>query len=920
MGQNRWIYPSFNAGQVRPAYAARPGTDECNFGVQEATNCRITADGSLTQAPGSELVAIAPGGSGSPQPRIFPYVVDNDEYVIMITADDNVPGVQTGGIFLYEKSGGEWTSTPSTTWAFPASVSNVDPYVSFGMAGSYWGHPYNESDLAGLRHVQYEDKLFILSPNHPPILIQREKNQLGGFEYWRVDYYPFRDGGGEIGSKNRGTTIAVTGLNGDTVDTDGQVLTANKGIFDKGLADTNDTYTVSAVTGTFLLGAIYRAGDLKVNSIDENGYGGFFSVQNVVSSTKVETQTITPFTGTTRDYSDQSQWAGPWLRTDDLVTIGAVPGLATGARTILPDAQVNLDPYEDLGCIIQNEEGGTKKFLLYIGYDPVGDEHNFVNIGNPISGSNWSGVPKWEIEDRRGFMMIEFDPAAPERARISSPDLEALPDGHETLYENLQWKGIDNTDLNVGGPVYVNGGIFRVDSREEWDNQGITELTGGWGGVWERAPLSAGPVSSWGWGPSKGAGFPDVGAVHQRRLVLGGYKRPGAALAISAAGNPFDMEALRSPGLEDGPLNFVLSDARDERVRVLESFTTLFISTDFGEYQLEGVPLSSTSIGVSKVSQYGSRNAGKARVGSSVLWATADGRGLRETKRDFNTSGFLSSDLLSSSDVLDEGDTIDKIVQLGGAETQIFIKTTNQKLILLSHNEERGVKGFTKYGDVTTSGGRVHKVVDIMELRDDNAQRDQTIWALTDRGSISGTPNEYFLERFDPDIVGRRRSTHTNLSTTQILNATNYSSLPAVEVFIDGVYRGRFQANITGTMDISSLGLATAPASVELAIPTDMTVGLHVIPFNTANGPTAAKKFNIRLVSVFIEGSFGGKVQGKQVKPVDTTQANTAFTGWVSVPSSGGSSGINPRINITTEHPLRFRLAAVAFDGTMQTS
>ena len=917
---NRWLYQGFNAGQVRPAYAARPGTDECNFGVQAATNCRLTSEGSLTQAPGSELLAIAPGGSGSPQPRIFPYVVDNDEYIIMITADDEIPANQSGGIYLYEKVGGAWSSTPSTLWALPSSVPNVDPYVSFGTAGVNWGHPYSESDLEGLRHVQFEDKLFILSANHPPILIQREKNQLGGFEYWRVDYYPFRDGGGEIGSKNRGTTITVTDIaGGTTITTNGQTLTANKGIFNKRLADTSDTYTVSGLVDTFLLGAIYRVGDLKMNAIDENGYGGFFSVQNVVSDKVVETQTITPFTATTRDYSNPEQWAGPWLQTDDLVTIGAVPATGTGVRFSLPDAQVNLDPYDDLGCIIQNDEGGTKKFVLYIGYDPVGDQHNFVNIGNPISGSNWSGVPKWEIEDRRGFMMIEFDPAAPERARISSPDLEALPDGHEELYENLQWKGIDNTDLNVGGPVYVNGGIFRVDDREEWDNQGITELTGGWGGVWERAPLSAGPVSSWGWGPSKGAGFPDVGVVHQRRLVLGGYKRPGAALTISATGNPFDMEALRSSGLESGPLNFRISDARDERIRVLESFTTLFISTDYGEYQLEGLPLSSTSIGVSKVSQYGSRNAGKARVGSVILWATADGRGIRETKRDFNTTGFLSSDLLASSDVLDEGDTIAQIAQLGGAETQIFIRTTNNKLILLSHNEERGVKGFTKYGDTTRVDGRVHRFIDIMELRDDNAQRDQTIWALTDRGSDAGTPGEYFVERFDPDLIGRRRGFHTNVTATSIVNATNYALLET-EVFIDGVYRGRFEGDITGTMDISSLGLSSPPTSVELAIPMDMNIGLHVIPFNTAEGPTAAKKFNIRLVNVFIEGSFGGKVEDKRVKFVDTTRNNTPFTGWVAVPGSGGSSGLNPEINITTEHPLRFKLAAVVLDGTKQTS
>lgn len=903
MGANRWQYESFKAGQVRAPFAARPSSREAQDGVQEATNARILPDGSLTQAPGSEFFLELPEGLPG---RIFPYISDNEEYLIVVTAGASV---SEGGIWLYGKTGGVWSSSPRQLWALqtPGGL----PYVGAGGVGDHYGVPYVSTDLDSLSHVQFEDKLFILSPSHPPILIQKEKNQLGGFEYWNVDHHPFTDGGGEIGTKARNTTVVATGISGTVPDPAGTTLTANRGIFSKELEENALTYTVSGIVGDWILGAIYRVGDLKADTADNTGWGNFFSIQKVNSPTEALAQTLTPFTATERNYDNPEQWCGPWTRTITQATLGAVPATGTAVSFTLPAAQCNLDPHDDLGIIIEQSEGGTKKFVIVLGYNPTLDEFSFANIGNPITGSNWTSTFVWRHASPKDMVVIDSVPegAPNDQSRVSWYDLEALPEGHETPYENGQYKDFTTSATDLGGPVYANGGIFRVEAREDWDNGGITELSGSYTGRWVRHPLSAGPVTGWGWGPSVGAGFADVGVVHQRRLALAGYKRPGSALAISAVGEPTDMEALRSAGFDSGPLNFAVSDARDERIRILESFTTLFIGSDFGEYELDGVPLTNSNIGISKVSAYGSRRAGHARVGPKVLWASSDGRGLRETRRDDRTSGFLSEDLMVMTSVLQDGDYIEQMVQLGGSETQVFIRTANGELLLLSHNEENGTKGFTR-----VPGQDGDTLIDLIELRDDDAARSQTVWGLWETGD-----GRYFVERYDTGLVGFRRITTNSVSQSSISGLNQHSSRE-VDVLIDGVYKGRYTVGATGIIDITNLNLSSVPSQATVMLPCDINVGLHVYPFVGADGPTAGKKFQIRLVNVFIESSYGGKVEGAQVRHVSTTSSNTPFTGWVAVPGSGGSSGLFPIINITTEHPLRFILGGVVLDGTKQTS
>jgi len=929
MGVNRWLYESFGAGQVSEQYAARPSTPECKGGLRLAKNARITPDGSVTQAPGSDLFVSAFG-----ETKVVPYIQGNEEYMLVIL-DDHAGAPVQRGIWLFGKDGNdEWDATPISLWSKP----DIDtrPYVTHGAFQGNdqfdsFPHPWTDEEILELTYVQHEDDLFILHNNHPPVQIRKEKNELGGLDYWFCSYYPFKDGGGEIGTKNRETTVTLTGTGANQgPDINGRAtLTSSRPLFTQNMEE-RDTinYSHTSPNGNISvpMGAIFRAGDVKNNTTQNNlGWGDFFMVEEVVSRTEANVVSVIDRASSTSEYGDPSVWAGPWFRTEETVSIGA--GFNTAATPALSTmsfnadmADIDLDPYDDIGVII---EGGRARpnsgFVLFAAYHESTDQGLFINIGRGNAGATWDSLTAyiWRPENPKKMAIIQNEAEKIETSVdlswVTFPDLNALPDDHEILYENLRWKGYSTSDLNVGGPVFVGGGMFRPISRATWVNGTDTELTGRYEGYWETLPTALGPIHGWGWGPSKGAGFPDVGVVHQRRLVLGGYKVPGAALTISSTGNPLEMNALGFSGFAEGPMNFRLSEAREERVRVLESFGSLFISTDYGEYQLEGTPLSALSISVSKISSYGSRNTGTARVGENVLWGTTDGRGLRETRRDFNTSGFLSPDLMASTSVLRDNEYIEQVVQMSGRETQIFIRTSLGRLILLSHHEERGVKGFT-YVD------RPDLLEDLVVIRDDDAARSQTVWGVW----RNTTTERRVIERFDLDVVGFRRW-YPNPSAGEVtvneITVPNELAGYNVQVIVNGQYGGLYNAS-GPLIDISALGLTSTPAptEVQLILPCNLDVGLHVVPFMTAEGPTAAKKFMVKMVNVFTRNSYGGTVEGMQVQQLPTMTALSPFTGWQAIPGSGGSPGINPVVNVLTAEPFRFELNSVLLDGTQQTS
>lgn len=1018
MGANKWQQSRFGAGQVKPSYVPRPDTRECIEGVQLAQNARILQDGSLTQSFGTDVVKILSDAGNSYPHKIIPYVVGDEEYMILVWLK-TVVAEPRARISIYGKTDGVWDTAPLPGWYY-LPTSKLLPLVGF--SGDHYSptqtaktdfpiYSYTPADVELLSHVQVADRVFILSENHPPFMVRKGAVKgpeiFGDHRFWDVRAWPYsEDGGGRLRSSFQDLNVTVTGEQSPQPNsTNFAILNCDRPFFlRRWFSDFQDPEVFPVPTDAELdrefrdvngavlpLGAIFRVGaisnDFLPNQTLRNSVGNFVTAQEWRSPTDVKCRTVAGYADMTQEYSF-GEFAGPWVRSYEgssdsprrfngiiIPELETSPfndpffnsdGLITQEPVWVYKNSANLTEernYGSSGDLLPSDVGkvlvidklnpnpigsstapqatlvqqafqaysngpGNRLFFLYVeeyesGSSPTGLEDGprfkLRNIGlnikrgdmpyTPSSGTDerfneYSGEV-WSLESPEEHISLQsvdkkYQVGGLDKIYTESP--APWPDGHESVYEDSRYSDRYDHSLGLGGPVYLGKhGCFRLTDRVGEINQ--------WTGSWQRKPHSIGTIRGWGIGPSRATGFPSVGAEHQGRLVLSGYKDPGAALTISATGSPLSMDPNDWIGRDDAPISIIMSEARGQRVRVLESFETLFVSTDYGEWNLEGLPLTPSTTSLTKISSYGSSACGAVRMGSVVLWVGSDGKSVYETRRDRDRLGYISEDILQRTSVLSPGDRVVQVVQSHGKDSMVFARTANGELLYYINMPEYEVKGWTKA--LLPEG---HKLSDLMVIRDDDSAPSQSVY-----GTIVSTDGGYpAIEKFSSATIGYRKSSALDWSIIEGEADLSYAG-KTVEVWVDGVWRGRSEVGLDARFSLTEFNLTSRPDTLEISYPHPMSITAHICPMVLSTGPTAAKKTNIRLVNAFLEDSYGGKCGDARILPLTPAQT-PAFTGWKPIPGSGKVVGLFPTIEFTTTHPLPFKLVSMVVDGTMQSS
>ena len=152
------IQPSFSAGELSPALAARVDLAKYASGVRRLKNFFVHPHGGISNRPGFRYITAAknPEGMG----RLIPFIYSKKEAYVLEFSDQAVRfyfegkplGSEDGGVYEIES-------------------------------------PYLERDLAELRYSQSADVLFICHPKYPPKRLER----LGHLAWQFVDF-DFKEG------------------------------------------------------------------------------------------------------------------------------------------------------------------------------------------------------------------------------------------------------------------------------------------------------------------------------------------------------------------------------------------------------------------------------------------------------------------------------------------------------------------------------------------------------------------------------------------------------------------------------------------------------------------------------------------------------------------------------------------------------
>lgn len=143
--------------------------------------------------------------------------------------------------------------------------------------------------------------------------------------------------------------------------------------------------------------------------------------------------------------------------------------------------------------------------------------------------------------------------------------------------------------------------------------------------------------------------YPRAVTFFQSRLVLAGTPLKPQTIWMSrsflfetfGAVDPANLKA--SDGLE-----FTLSSSQVNAIQWLVAGKKLLVGTTGGEWSVSGsggAPLNAANVQADRESNFGSKNGRVQLVGNSVIYASRDGKKLREMAYSFEADGFISPEL-----------------------------------------------------------------------------------------------------------------------------------------------------------------------------------------------------------------------------------------------------------------------------------
>ena len=170
---------------------------------------------------------------------------------------------------------------------------------------------------------------------------------------------------------------------------------------------------------------------------------------------------------------------------------------------------------------------------------------------------------------------------------------------------------------------------------------------------------NGGVVMDWQLGAwSDATGYPNSVCIHEQRLVFGGNTAQPQTVWMSVSGDYWNFAPTEPDGTvqDDNAITYTIASEDVSPVVWMISAKVLLIGTQGSEWQAKASssfmePLTPSNISVTPQSSYGSApNHQAQRVGNSIYFIQKDGTRLRKMSYDFNSDGWVSSDVSLASE------------------------------------------------------------------------------------------------------------------------------------------------------------------------------------------------------------------------------------------------------------------------------
>ena len=190
MANIHYLQPSFSAGELSPALAARSDLQKYSMGLAKCYNAIIHPYGGASNRPGTELISIA---KYSDVPcRLLPFQYNDEQAYVLEFGHEYIRFYMYGGQIF----------------------SGEDPYEIES--------PYQHNELSLLKITQSADVIFIAHPKYKPKMLSRK-----GHADWALTDYKFKNGPFRPINHEKANKITPSGITGNiTLSTDFDIFAA----------------------------------------------------------------------------------------------------------------------------------------------------------------------------------------------------------------------------------------------------------------------------------------------------------------------------------------------------------------------------------------------------------------------------------------------------------------------------------------------------------------------------------------------------------------------------------------------------------------------------------------------------------------------------------------------------------------------
>lgn len=903
------LQQSFAMGEVAPATRGLADSRFVQFGCQSLRNAILSSFGSARRRSGTRFVI---GATGNYAARIFEFrPTCGGDYLVVITSNDSAGHKHlmvldnSTGDWLDDWADGEAHSPFPVITASPVAAPGGSPPTGVTATNSYL-HFWNEGELPTLSSFMYENRLYIITQNRPPVCLEATPPEIGT---WGWGIAPVVEVSPVIEQLRPPATITASFDSG----TGRFTLTADAPIF-----SSQDNPS------------IFRIGQ-AVNQLSSSTpvkHGLWIYVDEIVSAYQAKGGSFTSRHATTpfqnESTTDWSDWFGPVSqRSTTLGTLSYVSGggggsaisndiadptrVASSTSAFTRD-MVGMPIFREGGtfpsecAIMMTYHSATQATLYRAGTTAFA----LPNTGRAcqINTSRWSAIPMpWAIFQGQGVAGTDF------LVTYGKLDPAKASSGNPFTVD----QGIDRYDSAVvGGTIHAGDGVVSIvaDSSSTISLDGTTHSF-----KTRSSPSFLGPFFKWGVGWCYKTGFPIAGVAHQSRVFFGGFSGDSDSVVGSGIGRP-DTYAVRASGSADDPIRIDIAASEGGRIRWIESHNDLLIGTERGEYAVSGTPISAESLAVTPQTSYGAgvvsdgtRGVKPARAVRGVAYVARGGHSLRFAEFSEEHRRYDSIDLAEhASHIFYESDS---------SEIRRICYSTHpdQLLMAMVHDGTRHhLKALSLRPESEVLGWSPWDIGEADDIEDIVAGGDGYFRVLVKR-TVGGSTVRY-VEIVDPANVLDCQKTLDSGITADEIGGCEWLAGKAVQVVGDGIYIGEFVVDENGDIDISGI-YTEAPSEVVVGLP--FTFELVPATQNTRGRDGSFSAGIIRRVArllLFVRSSKGLIVEGELFHDVPNVPANTeveALDGWVEVPAIGDGDR-DPQIAITQNAPYPFEVIAVNMD------